>query len=69
MFPSLVKQRKWFKYKQNVQVGDVMLRKDETAAKQLINMYATLSKGTPTQKEWSGQPALSNSCPDRISSE
>ncbi len=34
VFPSLLKQRKWFKYKRNTKVGDVILRKDETAAGQ-----------------------------------
>jgi hypothetical protein len=34
VFPSLLKQHKWFKYKRDARVGDVVLRKDETAAGQ-----------------------------------
>jgi hypothetical protein len=34
IFPSLLKQRKWYKYKRDAKVGDVVLRKDETAAGQ-----------------------------------
>ncbi len=34
MFPSLLKQQKWYKYKRDAKVGDVVLRKDETAAGQ-----------------------------------
>ncbi len=32
VFPSLLKQKKWFKYNGDAKVGDVLLRKDETAA-------------------------------------
>ncbi len=32
VFPSLLKQRKWFKYKRDTKVGAGVLRKDETAA-------------------------------------
>jgi hypothetical protein len=31
VFPSLLKQKKWYKYKRHARVGDVVLRKDETA--------------------------------------
>jgi hypothetical protein len=34
IFPSLVKQKKWNRYKRDAKVGDVVLRKDETAAGQ-----------------------------------
>ncbi len=34
LFPSLLKQMKWFKFNRNVRVGDVMHRRDETAAVQ-----------------------------------
>jgi hypothetical protein len=34
VFPSLLKQRKWFKYKRDARVGDVVLRKGKTAARQ-----------------------------------
>jgi hypothetical protein len=34
IFPSLLKQRKWYKYKRDTKVGDVVLRKDEAAAGQ-----------------------------------
>jgi hypothetical protein len=33
-FPSLPKQQKWFKYKRDVKVGDIIFRKDETVAGQ-----------------------------------
>ncbi len=33
-FPSLLKQQKWFKYKRDTIVGDVVLRKDKMAAGQ-----------------------------------
>ncbi len=33
-FPSLPKQRKWYKYKRDAKVGDVVLRMNETAAGQ-----------------------------------
>ncbi len=45
MFPSLLKQQKWFKYKRDAKIGDIVLRKDETAAGQLINM-----RGSPRYK-------------------
>jgi hypothetical protein len=32
IFPSLLKQNKWYKYRRKMQVGDIMLRMDETAA-------------------------------------
>ncbi len=38
LFPSLLKQKKWYKYKRDMRVGDV-LRKDETPAGQTY-MYA-----------------------------
>jgi hypothetical protein len=34
VFPSLLKQRKWFKYKRDARVGDVVLRKGKTFAGQ-----------------------------------
>jgi hypothetical protein len=34
VFPALPKQQEWFKYKRDVKVGDIVLRKDETAAGQ-----------------------------------
>ncbi len=34
LFPSLLKQMKWFKFNRNERVGDVMHRRDETAAVQ-----------------------------------
>jgi hypothetical protein len=34
VFPSLLKQLKWYKYKRDAKVRDVVLRKDETAAGQ-----------------------------------
>jgi hypothetical protein len=34
VFPELLKQRKWTKDKRDVRVGDIVLRKDETAAGQ-----------------------------------
>jgi hypothetical protein len=34
IFPSLLRQQKWYKYKRDVKVGDIVLRKDETAAGQ-----------------------------------
>ncbi len=34
VFPSLLKQQKWFKYKKDTRVGDIVLRKDKTAAGQ-----------------------------------
>jgi hypothetical protein len=37
VFPSLLKQQKWFKYKRDTRVGDIVLRKDERAAGQIIS--------------------------------
>jgi hypothetical protein len=34
VFLSLLKQKKWHKYKKDARVGDVVLQKDETAAGQ-----------------------------------
>ncbi len=34
IFPSLLKQKKWYKNKRDAKVGDVVLRKDETAVGQ-----------------------------------
>jgi hypothetical protein len=34
VFPSLLKQLKWYKYKRDAKVGDIVLRKDETEAGQ-----------------------------------
>jgi hypothetical protein len=34
VFPSLLKQKKWYRYKRDNRVGDVVLRKDETAVSQ-----------------------------------
>jgi hypothetical protein len=47
-FPIAAKQRKWYKYKRDAKVGDVILRKDETAASQtykyarIVNMHVGL---------------------------
>ncbi len=43
VFPALLKQQKWFKYKRDVKVGDIVLRKDETAAGQTYK-YARVVK-------------------------
>ncbi len=43
VFPSLLKQQKWFKYKRDTKVGDVVLRKDEAAAGQTYK-YARVTK-------------------------
>ncbi len=43
VFPSLLKQQKWFKYKRDARVGDVVLRKGETAAAQTYK-YARVTK-------------------------
>jgi hypothetical protein len=43
VFPSLVKQQKWFKYKRDTKVGDVVLKKDEMAAGQTYK-YARVTK-------------------------
>jgi hypothetical protein len=43
VFPALLKQQKWFKYKRDVKVGDIVLRKDETAAGQTYK-YARVAK-------------------------
>ncbi len=32
IFPSLLKQKKWYKYKRDAKIGDVVLRKDKTTA-------------------------------------
>jgi hypothetical protein len=34
VFPSLLKQQKWYKYKIDAKIGDILFRKDETAAGQ-----------------------------------
>ncbi len=41
--PSLLKQQKWFKYKRDAKIGDIVLRKDETAAGQTYK-YARVTK-------------------------
>jgi hypothetical protein len=43
VFPSLLKQQKWFKYKRDVKIRDIVLRKDETAAGQMYK-YARVTK-------------------------
>jgi hypothetical protein len=43
VFPSLLRQQKWFKYKRDTRVEDVVLRKDETAAGQTYK-YARVTK-------------------------
>jgi hypothetical protein len=43
VFPSLLKQQKWFEYKKDARVGDVVLRKDKTAAGQTYK-YARVTK-------------------------
>jgi hypothetical protein len=35
VFPSLLKQQKWYKYKRDAKIGDILLRKDETVAGQM----------------------------------
>jgi hypothetical protein len=35
IFPSSLRQKKWYKYKRDVKVGDVVLRKNESAAGQM----------------------------------
>jgi hypothetical protein len=42
VFPSLLRQQKWFKYKRDTKVGDVVLRKDETAGQ--TYKYARVTK-------------------------
>jgi hypothetical protein len=34
VFPSLLKQKKWYRYKRDDRAGDVVLRKDKTAVSQ-----------------------------------
>jgi hypothetical protein len=43
VFPSLLKQQKWFKYKRDTKIGDIVLRKDETAAGQTYK-YTRVTK-------------------------
>jgi hypothetical protein len=43
VFPALLKQKKWLKYRRDVRVGDMVLRKDETAAGQTYK-YARVVK-------------------------
>jgi hypothetical protein len=43
VFPALLRQQKWFKYKRDVKVGDIVLRNDETAAGQTYK-YARVTK-------------------------
>jgi hypothetical protein len=42
VFPSLLKQRKWYKNKRDVKVWDVVLRRNETAAGQTGQTYVQL---------------------------
>jgi hypothetical protein len=42
VFPSLLERKKWFKYKRDAKVGDIILRKDETAAGQTYK-YARIT--------------------------
>jgi hypothetical protein len=41
IFPSLLRQQKWYKYKRDAKFGDIVLRKDETVAGQ-TNKYARI---------------------------
>jgi hypothetical protein len=43
IFASLVKEKKWYKYKRDAKVGDVVLRKDETAAGQMYKYARIIS--------------------------
>jgi hypothetical protein len=43
VFPEMLKQHKWTRDKKDVKVGDIVLRKDETAAGQ-ANKYARVTK-------------------------
>jgi hypothetical protein len=43
VFPELLKQRKWIKDKRDVKVGDIVFRKNETAASQTFK-YARVTK-------------------------
>jgi hypothetical protein len=43
VFPSLLRQQKWFRFKRDARLGDVVLRKDETAAGQTYK-YARITK-------------------------
>jgi hypothetical protein len=43
VFPSLLKQKKWDKYKRDAKVVDFVLWKDETAARQIYR-YARIVK-------------------------
>ncbi len=43
IFPSLLRHKKWYKYKQNARAGDVVLKKDDTAAGQTYK-YARIIK-------------------------
>jgi hypothetical protein len=54
IFPLLLKQRKWYKYKRNAKVGDIVLRKDETAAGQTYK-YARIIGAMWGQMGKSGQ--------------
>jgi hypothetical protein len=52
IFLSLMKQIKWIKYKQNVQVEDVMFRRDERATGQ-THKYARIVK-VHKRDRWTG---------------
>ncbi len=43
LFPSLLMKRKWFRYKRDLKVGDIILRKDKIAAGQTYK-YARVMK-------------------------
>jgi hypothetical protein len=62
VFPSLLKQGKWYKYKRDAKVGDFVLRKDETAAGQTYK-YARIVKCTPGQTGKSGLQTWNIKCP------
>jgi hypothetical protein len=54
VFPSLLKQKKWYKYKRDARVCDVVLRKDETAAGQTYKYARIVKVRTDTDsKVWS----------------
>jgi hypothetical protein len=52
VFPSLLKQRKWFKYKRDVKIGDVILQKDVTAAGQTYKYARMIKVQEGTDGNW-----------------
>jgi hypothetical protein len=57
VFPSLLKQKKWYKYRRDVQIGDIILRKDETATgktyeyARVVNVHTGLDGKTRSTDE------------------